>query len=264
MPVHHTSWAIKLRVQGLRRTCLAIKLDAMQQPSPVETYHFHSKRDREETNFFELYRCYDVQHELYFSARSTRFGKPVPIFVPGQGSGPIAEIRNRKGYLVNGRTDIRDLRSGELLGSYSRVGRVYDATDEKAGAWRDARSWSEEFKVNIIDAIGNALLGSGDVPGGANHGDTHLLTMEKTVLAVLQRARLPFFPDPPRRTEPGRFARMASKVVPGELGKSLAEVRPPYGWTLTVQNRPGSEEARALLLYCALFRIEFLRWSRTS
>jgi hypothetical protein len=236
----------------------------MQQANAVETYYFHSRRDRVETSFFELYRCFKTEHKLCFSAHATRFGKPVQIYGHAGDTQAVAEIRNRKGYLVNGRTDIYDKQEGCLIGSYTRFGRVRDADDNKTGTWRDARSWGEEFKVNLIDAIGNTLLGSGDVPGGVNSSDTHLLSSGKTILAVLQREKLPFFPDPPKRTQPSKFARLASKVVPGELGKSLAEITPPYGWKLTINSQPDDERARKLLLYASLTRIEFLRWSRSS
>ena len=227
-------------------------------------YYFYGKRDHVDSSFFEFYRCFNAREELEFSARATRFGKPVAIFDAAADPQAIGEIHNRKGYLVNGRTDMHDTRGPALLGSYTRFGGVYDADDSKVGSWGDARSWSEEFKVNLIEAIGNALLGSGDAPAGANPSDTHLLTHGKLILAVLQREKLPFFPDPPRRTEPGKLARLARRVIPGELGKSLAEVTPPYGWSLAIQRHAGSEQALTLLLYSALCRIEYLRWSRSS
>jgi hypothetical protein len=198
-----------------------------------------------------------------FSAHAVRFGKPVSIF-ESDGDKLIGEIRNRKNYLVNGKTDFYDMPGQDLLGSYSRLSRIYDGADNKVGRWRDARSWSEEFKVNLVDAIGNALLGTGDVPGGSNPSDTHLLTHGEVVLATLQREKLPFFPDPPKRTSPGKLAKFASKVIPGELGKSLGEITPPYGWSLSYQPKSTIGCDERLLQYAALYRIEFLRWSRAS
>jgi len=160
-----------------------------------------------------------------------------------------------------GRTDILCLETNRLIGSYARFGRVYDSTDLKAGRWRDARKWSEEFKENLVDAIGNTLLGSGDVPGGANHSSTHLFSSGKKIICMLQREKLPFFPDPPKSMEPHRLAKLASKIIPGELGKSLGEVTPPYGWTLNVYKALEDDD---VLRYSALVHLEYLRWARSS
>lgn len=233
------------------------------QANVRESLYFHSKRGHAESKSFELYRCIDEQQRIRFSAHAIRFGKPVPIF-DAEGNTIVGEIRNRKNYLLNGRTDFHDLRSQVLLGSYSRLSRIYDAADQKIGRWRDARSWSEDFKINLVDAIGNALLGAGDVPGGANPSDTHLLTDGKEILATLQREKLPFFPDPPKRSSPGKLAKFASKIVPGELGKSLGEITPPYGWRFTCHQVKAPAPDKTLLQYAALCRIEFLRWSRSS
>lgn len=181
----------------------------------------------------------------------------MPVLINGR---KVAEINNRKNYLVNGRTDILEPETKRLIASYARFGRVYDASDLKAGRWRDARKWSEELKVNLVDAIGNTLLGSGDVPGGANHGDTHLFSRGKDIIGMLQREKLPFFPDPPKSMEPHKLARLASKIIPGELGKSLGEVTPPYGWALNVYESVGGDD---VVRYSALVHLEYLRWARS-
>jgi len=166
---------------------------------------------------------------------------------------------NRKNYVVNGRTDFQCLETDNLIGSYSRIGRVYDSSDRKIGRWCDARKWTEEFKENLIDALANAVFGGGDAPVGANPGDVQILSDGKAVLAVLQREQMPFFPDPPKSMEPSKVAKLASRVIPGKLGKSLGEVTPPSGWKLSVFQFLESME---LLRYVALTHLEFMRWSR--
>jgi len=222
--------------------------------------YFHQKRHHLEKKSVDLYRCFDASQNVLFSVHADRFGKPAFI-LESSGDEQIGEIRNRKNYLINGKTDIYDLRGQTLLGSYSRLSQVYDAADTKIGRWWDARSWSDEFKANLVDAIANTLLGSGDVPGGANLSDTHLLSRGKVILAKLEREKLPFFPDPPKKSSPGKMAKFASKIVPGELGKSLGEITPPVGWTLTLQNHPGGEDNTRLLPYAAFVRIQYLRWA---
>ncbi|MDX1461271.1 MAG: hypothetical protein R3348_09475, partial [Xanthomonadales bacterium] len=171
---------------------------------------FHSRRHRGEKGSFELHRCFNGDGKVLFSAHATRLGKPMPVF---RGSEQVAEVRNRKHYLVNGRTDIISAETGGLIGSYARLGRLYDGEERKVGRWRDGRKWSEEFKENFADALANAVFGGGEVPAGVNAGNTQLLAAGKDILCVLQRERLTFFPDPPKSAEPGKLARLASKVV---------------------------------------------------
>lgn len=230
----------------------------MADPAPIGKRYFYSKRSREGGAYCELYRCFDEGRNLGFSAHADRFGKPLPVFVNEE---ETVRITNRNNYLLNGRTDILCLNPHRLIGSYGRLGGVYDANDQKAGRWRDARKWRDEFKENLVDAVANTILGSGDVPGGVNSSNTHLLSNGKTLIGMLQREPLPFFPDPPKSMEPSKAAKLASRIIPGKLGKSLGEVSPPSGWVLTVFHWPESKE---LLIYSALVHLEYLRWARSA
>ncbi|HKX55025.1 MAG TPA: hypothetical protein VJN01_02945 [Xanthomonadales bacterium] len=233
-----------------------------ENPNGFEAYYFHRQRNPSTSVPGDVCRCFDAHQQIVFNAHTIRFGKPITVYDPA-GRTLIAEIRNRDNYLLNGRTDFCAANGGGLLGSYSRFSRVYDAQDNKIGYWRDAQSWAEELKVNLIDAIANALLGSGDGGMGANPSDTHLLTDGQDILAILHRKKLPFFPDPPKRSSPGRLAKLASRIVPGELGKSLAEITPPYGWCFTLRHSPPTRHDEMLLHYSALVRMEYMRWSRS-
>ena len=77
---------------------------------------------------------------------------------------------------------------------------------------------------------------------------------------MLQREPLSFFPDPPKSMKPGRLAKIASRVIPGQLGKSLGEIAPPYGWALRTLE---SSMPLDLVRYSALIHLEFLRWARS-
>ena len=217
---------------------------------------FHHQRSQIDGTFCEWYRCFSGDESVQFEARATRLGKPVPIF---RGDRQTGEIRNRKGYVLNGRTDIHAMEPEQLIGSYARLGQVRDAADTKIARWKDGRKWSEEFKESLVDALANAVLGSGDVPTGANPGDIQVFSNGKQILATLSREKLAFFPDPPKSTEPGKFAKLASRIVPGELGKSLGEVTPPRGWKLTILE---PTKASQLLTWSALVHLEYMRWSR--
>ena len=224
----------------------------------------YSRRAQRESKFYEFYRCFSPDQEIELSARAQRIGKPFMVFDGMDDGPPVIEVRNAKNYLINGRTEIRTLENGALLGSYTRLNAILDSEGEKIGRWRDARSWGEEFRENLVDALANAALGAGDVPGSANTGDTHLFSQGKNVLASLQKERMAFFPDPPKSESPGRIAKMAGRILPGELGRSLRENLPPYGWSLCLAEDLPQQMTRQLVLCTAILRIEMLRYARSA
>ena len=224
----------------------------------------YSRRLQRDLKFCEFYRCFSPGRAVEISARAQRFGKPFMVYEGLDSGEPVIEVRSAKNYLINGRTEVCELAGGKVLGSYTRLNTILDADGEKIGRWSDARSWSEEFRENLVDALANAALGAGDVPGGANSGDTHLLTCDKNILARLQRERMDFFPDPPKRESPGRIAKWVGRVVPGELGRSIAENLPPYGWSLHLAENLPLQLSRRFVLCSAILRIEMLRFSRSA
>lgn len=224
----------------------------------------YSRRAQRDSTYCEHYRCFTPDEEVELSARAQRIGKPFMVFEGLDEGPPLIEVRNARNYLVNGRTEIRELSGGTLLGSFTRLNTILDSEGVKIGRWRDARSWSKEFRENLIDALANAALGAGDVPGGASTGDTHLLSKGKTMLARLQKERMGFFPDPPRSESPGRFAKIAGRIIPGELGRSIRENLPPFGWSLYLTENLPTRFSRRFLLCIAILRIEMLRYSRSG
>lgn len=222
----------------------------------------YSKRAQRDSKFFQYYRCFTPCGEVELSARVQRFGKPFMVYAGLDDGSPVIEVKNAKNYLVNGRTEVRELASGNVLGSYTRLNAVLDMQGDKLGRWVDARSWSETFKENLVDTIANAALGSGDGTVGANTGDTHLLLQGKNLLARLQRERMSFFPDPPSTGSRGRIARIAGRMIPGELGRSIRENLPPYGWSLSLAQGLPPQFSPRFILCIAILRIQMLRYLR--
>ena len=224
----------------------------------------HSQRTQRESVYFELYRCFTPGGEVELSARAKRIGKPFMAYRGTDDGDPFIEVKNAQGYLLNGRTEIRQISSGAVLGSYTRLNAVLDAAGETLARWRDARRWSEEFRENLFDALANAALGAGDVPGGSNSSDTHLLSCGNKVLARLQRERMHFHPDPPRSESPGRIAKIVGRMIPGELGRSMRENLPPFGWSLFLAENLPPQFSHSFLLCTAILRIQMLRYSRST
>lgn len=86
---------------------------------------FYSKRDHEDSKYFEWYRCYGLNQQVMFSARAISFGKPISVFKGEDTQQPIAELRNSKGYLINGKTHFQDLQIGNFFGYYTAPERCW-------------------------------------------------------------------------------------------------------------------------------------------
>jgi hypothetical protein len=230
----------------------------------VPSAWLYAKRALREAEHCEYYRCYARAGESELSARAQRFGKPFMVYEGLDTGPPVIGIQGAKNYLVNGRTEIRELAGEKVLGSYTRLNAVLDGGGERIGRWYDARSWIEEFKDNFFDALLNAALGSGETAIGSSVGDIHVLSQGKTVFASLHRQRLEFFPDPPKAESPGRLAKIAGRIIPGELGRSVRENLPPFGWALYLAGDLPQPLTRRFLLCTAILRLEMMRFSRSA
>jgi len=230
----------------------------------VPSAWLYAKRAQRESAYCEYYRCFTPDGKVELSARAQRFGKPFMVYEGLDTGPPTIEVRSAQNYLVNGRTEIRELASEKVLGSFTRFSAILDAEGEKLARWYDARSWQKEFKDNFFDALLNAALGSGESAIGSSVGDVHVLSQGKTVFARLQRQRMEFFPDPPRSDSPGRLAKIAGLIIPGELGRSIRENLPPFGWALYLAENLPRPFSRKFLLCTAILRLEMMRFSRSG
>ena len=204
------------------------------------------------------YRCYkDNGESLLFHSYNFRTGIAGFAFYKDPEDEPDIEIKLRKSFALSGKVDIRDSRTSELKGTVTRGRKFYDADANRLGRFVDSRSWKESFGESAFDAIGQLIFGNVDAPGGglSRFG----LIMSEQPAGYLDRQQLPFFPDPPRRTQPHRVGSLMKKVLPENLGSALFDVTPPTGWTLAIKPELMPEDANLLLL-STLMVIEINSW----
>ena len=97
-------------------------MPADQEQNPSNRFVLYSKRANIGQDYFEWYRCYAADKQVLLNARARKPGKPLQVFRGSNEDKPLIEIRNAKGFLINGRTEIRMQADKELLGSYTRHG----------------------------------------------------------------------------------------------------------------------------------------------
>ena len=204
------------------------------------------------------YRCYrDSEESLIFQSFNFRTGTAGYVFFGDPGEPPNRVIKLRKSFPISGKMDVRDFNTHELLGVITRGRKFYDAGETRIGRFVDPRSWKELFGESAVDAIGQLIFGNVDAPGGglSRFG----LVIDEKPAGYLDRQRLPFFPDPPRRTEPHRAGAVFKKVLPQKLGSALFDITPPTGWKLAVKPEMMPKDLDLLLLG-TLMVIELNNW----
>lgn len=96
-------------------------------------------------------------------------------------------------------------------------------------------------------------------PAHSDGAGRFLLVADKKTIGAVSRQRLPFFPDPPKRTEPRPIIKAFEKILPEKIGRALFDVSPPLGWKLEVA-LPAAIDDPMLLLCAALMTIDIRCW----
>ena len=204
------------------------------------------------------YRCYrDNEESLLFHSYNFRTGTAGYVFFKDPTGEPDHVIKLRRSFPISGKVDLRIFPTNELKGIVTRGRKFYDAEENRIGRFVDARSWKESFGESTFDAIGQLIFGNVDAPGGGLSSFGLIINEEPA--GYLNRQQLPFFPDPPRRSEPHRLGSIMKKVLPENLGSAIFDITPPTGWQLAIKPEKmlGDE---SLLLLSTLMVIEINSW----
>lgn len=209
------------------------------------------------------YRCYRGDGEsLLFSSHNYRSGHVGNVFFTDrEESRPDYILKLRPSFPLTGKIDLLEAQSNALHGVVTRGRRFFDGNEQLLGGFKDTRTWKDHLGESAVDAIGNLIFGgadgaSADSPSGGTH---FVLLSQKRPIGALVREQLPFFPDPPNRTERGAVGKALRKILPDNIGKALIDITPPVGWRLEIRD-PADITHPTLLLCAALMVIELSRW----
>lgn len=245
-----------------------IRRDLLDSPACEAIYYFYGKhamlpapkgRSGKTVSGYR-YRCYkDGQEKPLFYSHNFRKGHAGSIFFSAEDDPPDLILKLRKSFPISGKIDLVDPRDNGCKGVVTRGHKLYDRSENYIARFRDRRRWKEHIGESVIDAVGNMILGGDSTAAPGGGASDLVLLADKKAVGTLSREALPFFPDPPSRTEPGKAGKLLKKVLPKNIGRALIDITPPLGWKLAIYDAsPFTEET--LLLCGALMTIEIERW----
>jgi len=206
------------------------------------------------------YRCYFGEGETrVFVAHAFRKALGAGIYIMDREERHQQwRLKLRGSFPLTGKIDLIDCRTKALCGIVTRGRKVYDREERLICRFTDTRTWRDHLGGSAVDIAGSILFGDDGAPT-ASGGTSFVLEHQGAAAGALARKQLPFFPDPPKRTEPGRVGKLMKKVLPTNLGQALIDITPPVGWRLEIG--AGIEESQRFLILCgALMTIEIQRW----
>lgn len=207
------------------------------------------------------YRCYQTDGEnLKFFSHNFQTGYLGNIFLTDEAAPSDYTLRMRASFPISGKVDVWNEKKNQMIGIVTRGRKIYDASENLIGKFIDPRSWKEHFGESMVDFVGELVFGGGDSGhGGSDGANAFILSKNKVPLGKLVREQLPFFPDPPRKTEPGRTGKMLKKILPKNIGSAIFDITPPTGWKLElVKDISGTD--RMLILLGTLMTVDIRRW----
>lgn len=233
----------------------------------MTTYYFHSQYkalplpDKDgKTKGGKYYRCYKGSEKVIeFCSFNFRTGTAAFIFNSCSPTTPDYSLRLKKTFPVTGKIDLIEYRTKRHLGQVTRGGKCLDAKGNLVARFIDPTSWKDHFGESAMDIFTQVAFGadSTDAPGGGPN--QFGLIYGDLPAGSLVREQLPFFPDPPRRSEPSKVRKVLKKVLPKKFGSALFDISPPSGWKLSLTEKIDPKDSN-LLLYCGLMTIEIRSW----
>jgi hypothetical protein len=209
------------------------------------------------------YRCYRGDGDsLLFSSHNYRSGQVGKLFFTDrEESRPDYLLKMRPSFPLTGKIDLLEAQSKALQGVVTRGRKFFDGNEKLLGEFKDTRTWKDHLGESAVDAIGNLIFGGADNASADSQsgGTRFVLLCQNRPIGSLVREQLPFFPDPPTRTERGAVGKALRKILPENIGKALIDITPPVGWRLEVRD-PVDVTHPILLLCAALMVIELSRW----
>ncbi len=223
-----------------------------------QIFYFCSGHTKVEGKSSQRYRCFDATENLELTANAFRSSRPTSVYFKDEEEADV-EMQIRKSFPFTGKIDIRDARSGSLLGVTTRSRKFFDADGNKIGEFHDSTTWREHLGESLADFIDQVVFDSG--PSHTSNASTgYVYFAEKKPAATLVRQTLPFFPESPKRTEPHPVGKALKKVLPKNLGSALFDITPPLGWKLEILDTEKLPDLK-LMLCATLMTLEVRRWA---
>lgn len=194
----------------------------------------------------------DTEGAVLLIARAYLWGREIAVANP-DGQAVFTVLRSRA-FPVTGKATVKELPSGDAIGTVTRSGTFKDSSGAVRGRFRDARSLRDRTKESLFQGAMEAIFATGadSVPSGP---DALVLQVNNAIAGTLTYGALPFsLQNVAGQTSPPRRA----SAFPKFLRKAWESLNAPRGWKL-VRTRASDDDPR-LQMGAALFAAELARW----
>ena len=210
-------------------------------------YYFHSRSAKVGKKWAERYRCYDNQATQLATGNGFKTSRPFELAFDTEISKAEILMKMRKTFAFSGKIDILDAESGNSLGIVTRNKKIFNTDERLVARFVSQRSWKEFFGEGLVDFAGELIFGGEGSGEGNPSACDYALVVDKKPVGILKRETFPFFPDPPKRTEPTTFGKLCKRILPKNLGSAIFDITPPLGWTLELHDPDAIEDTKLLI-----------------
>ena len=215
-------------------------------------YRFESKRSSQACDF------YAADGHMLLRAEVAGIPGDIPVR-PADGDEPWLWLRPRPKFVVNGRYDVRDARSGEHLGILERGGRILDAQEHPVALIADPATLGDRLKEGAINALVDAALSMGEGRAAAHRANELQLHAGGRPVGLCRRTDLPFAPRTAVDLQGFSPKRWLGSVLPARAAAAIASATRPSGWRIEFTGDTDDRLDPRLRLAAVLLRIEIER-----
>lgn len=198
-----------------------------------------------------LYSFYNAEGRVVLEARFPEIPGEVTFFESGKPNTPLLRLTAWRFFWWNGRYDVVDAGTGNVLGTLRRTGGIEAPDRRRLGQVRDAQPLRKQAFQSIVVGVADAILSEGSDSGCST--DAFQIEADKREIGTLRRTKLPFLQvTEPRNKHSGTgLFRWLSKLR-FVIRKSIV----PGGWRLDFPSDTADIIDPRVRLAAALLRIQ--------
>jgi len=222
-------------------------------------YYLHSRRDDDGRGSWQAYRFCTAAGETVLAAHVFGIPKDSFIFLPHDLQRPVLRLKSWRFFPFNGKYDVIDCASGDVLGTVKRNGAIFNPHGDKLGRMIDPTPARKKFVLGFVEAVFNAIIGQGDSAGSGSGSDGFELQVGSRTVGTFRRMTLPFSVSPESKAPESSAKQFLKRIVPARFWRRLHALASASGWELNFSKEADDSMDPRLRLAAALFRIELER-----
>jgi len=222
-------------------------------------YYLHSRRDGDGRGSWQAYRIFAPDGQVVLAAKMSGIPKESFIFLPHDLLSPVLKLKSWRFFPFNGKYDVIDGATGQVLGAVKRNGAIFNPQGEQLGRMIDPTPARRKFALGLVEAVFNAIIGQGDNASSGPGTDRFELQTGSRTVGTFRRMTLPFSVGPESERPESTTRQFLKRLIPAKFRKRLHAAASNSGWELSFSAEADPAIDPRLRLGAVLFRIELER-----